>query len=150
MLDDVTVIRVPGGQGVLTPTPSLHGTALGSRLGILVFSHRGQLLHINRRALRLSDHLKQAAIRPVDEICGEVVHQLRFNIEEMLDHRRATGIWEPFEVKRVIVEAGSTLQVRGFGLANRNSFENSHIVIVLEEVDVRQEHQTQRWVVVSE
>ena len=150
MINGASMIRILGGQEELPPMRSPNGTALGSRLGILVFSRRGQLLHINRRALRLSDHLKQAAIRSVDEICGEVVHQLRLNIEETLDHRRAAGIWEPFEVKRVIVEAGSTLQVRGFGLANRNSFENSHIVIVLEEVDVRQGHQTQRWVVVSE
>lgn len=150
MLDDVTVRREPGGQEGLAPTPSPNGTVPGSRPGVLVFSRRGQLLHINRRAVELLEQLDQAAIGRINEIRSESVHELRFHIQETLGHRRMANIWELFEVKRAIVEGGRKLLARGFGLADRNSFEDSHIVIVLEEVGVHQEHQSQRCVVSPE
>ena len=39
-----------------------------------------------------------------------------------------------FELKRVIFESERKILVRGFGLADRNSHDDSRIVIVLEEV----------------
>ena len=68
------------------------------------------------------------------------VRELSAQIQEMLDHRRDVNIWEIFELKRVIFEPERKILIRGFGLADRNSYDDSRIVIVLEEVGRQQEH----------
>ena len=49
-----------------------------------------------------------------------------------------------FELKRVIFEAGCKILVQGFGLANQDSYNDSRIVIVLEEVGRRQEYKARQ------
>jgi hypothetical protein len=68
------------------------------------------------------------------------VYELRDAIQAALDQRRDANIWEFFELKRVFSEAIRTILVRGFGLSVRNAPDNSRIVIVLEELGLRQEH----------
>lgn len=121
-----------------------------SRPGILIFSRRQKLLHMNRRALELTGHLGQAEIGPVNEIHSAPVCELRAQIQAALDIRKAASISELVEMKRLIFEAGRKILMRGFGLADRNSFEDSRIVVVLEEVGLRQERKTQRCAVSSE
>ena len=67
------------------------------------------------------------------------MHELRNAIQAALDHRRDANIWELFELKRVLFEARRKILVRGFGLADRDSHDDSRIVIVLEELGLRQE-----------
>ncbi|HWF60811.1 MAG TPA: hypothetical protein VN666_10960 [Nitrospira sp.] len=107
--------------------------------GILMFSCGQKLLQVNRRALELTGHLDQTEIGTVCEIHSAPVRELRDAIQAALDHRRAANIWEPFELKRVLFEARRRILVRGLGLADRSSHEDSRIVIVLEELGLQQE-----------
>jgi len=101
--------------------------------GILVFSHRRHLGHMNRRALELTGNLDQTETGPATMTLTGWVSELRVQIQETLDYRRNANIWELFELKRDMVEAGRKILLRGFGLADRDSHEGSRIVIVLEE-----------------
>jgi hypothetical protein len=149
-MDDGTVIRdghesyVRRGQGVSSPEPSAKSAFQRSTPGILIFSRRQELLHMNRRALELMGHLNQTEIGPVKYIPLSPLHELRILIQETLDHREDANIWEYFELKRVIFEAGRKILVRGIGMADRNSYDGSRIVIVLEEVGLRQKRKAQQ------
>jgi hypothetical protein len=68
------------------------------------------------------------------------VRDLSAQIQEALDSRKEANISELFELKRVIFDAGRNILVRGFGLAGRNSHDDSRIVILLDEVDPPQKH----------
>jgi hypothetical protein len=149
MMNDGTVIRhgheshVQRGQGLSFSEPSTKDASAHSRPGILVFSRGRQLLHMNSRALELTGHLNQTEIGPSHDIRSASVHELSAQIQETLDHRREANIWEIFELKRVIFETERKILVRGFGLADRNSHDDSRIVIVLEESGHWQEHKAQ-------
>jgi hypothetical protein len=150
MMDDGTVIRngheshVRRGEGLSSSEPSANGASVRSRPGILIFSRRQELLHMNRRALELMGHLNHTEIGPVNEIPLSPLHEFRILIQETLDHRKEANIWESFELKRVIFEAGRKILVRGIGMADRNSYDGSRIVIVLEEVGLRQKRKAQQ------
>jgi hypothetical protein len=146
MMNDETVIRdgheshVRHGQGLPSPEPIAKSASVHSQPGILIFSRRRQLLHMNRRALELTGHFNQTAVGPVNDILLAPVRELSAQIQEAVDSRKEANIRELFELKRVIFEAGHKILVRGFGLAGRNSYDDSRIVIVLEEVGLQQEH----------
>lgn len=131
------------GQGLPSSEPGAKSASVRSRPGILVFSRRQQLLHMNRLALELMSDFNQSEIGPVNEIRLAPVRELSVQIQKSLDSRKEANIWETFELKRVIFDAGRKILVRGFGLAGRNSHDDSSIVIVLEEVGLRQGHQPQ-------
>ncbi len=114
------------------------------RCGILIFSREQKLLHANHRALELAGHLDQADIGTVCEIHSAPVRELRNAIQAALDHRRSADIWEPFKLRRVLLEGRRKLHVRGIGLAHRSSPDHSRIVIVLEELALRQERSEHR------
>ena len=109
--------------------------------GILVFSHRRPLGHVNRRALELTGHLDQAKNGPTTGTLSRLVSDLRVQIQDTLDNRRNVDIWELFELRRDMGESGRKILLRGFGVPDRNSQNDSRIVFVLEEVDHRREHQ---------
>jgi hypothetical protein len=69
---------------------------------------------------------------------SRLVSELRVQIQDTLDHRRQADIWERFELKRDMVEAGRKILLRGFGIPDRNSQNDSRIVIVLEAIGFRQ------------
>lgn len=124
--------------------PGPDRTSWHSQPGILIFSQKRQLLHMNRRALELTGQLQQTEPEPGADVRSAPVHELRAHIQETLNHRKEANIWELFELKRFIFEAGRKILVRGFGLADRSSFNDSRIVIVLEEVGARQEYRPQQ------
>ncbi|MGZ8385403.1 MAG: hypothetical protein ACXWWI_05500 [Nitrospira sp.] len=126
-----------GQESVSEPIPL--NNRMRCRSGILIFSRQQKLLHANRRALKLIGHLDQAKSEPICEINCAPVREIQTAIQVALDHRRTANIWEPFELKRVLFGSRCKIRVRGLGLADRNSHDNSRIVIVLEEVDLRQE-----------
>lgn len=132
------------GQGLSSGEPSAERAPVQSLPGILLFSHRGELLHMSRRALDLIGDLNQAEIGPDHDLRAALVRELLAQIQETLAHRKAANIWDAFELKRVIFDAGCKILVHGFGLANQDSYNDSRIVIVLEEVDRRQEHKAQQ------
>ncbi len=146
MMNDGTVMRdghelqVWRGQGLSSGEPSGESASADSLPGILLYSHKAQLLHMNRRALDLIGDFNQAGIGSDNEVCSVSVRELLAQMQETLAHRKAANIWDAFELKRVIFEAGCKILVHGFGLANQDSYNDSRIVIVLEEVDLRQEH----------
>lgn len=150
MMNDGTVMRdghesqVWRGQGLSSSEPSVESASADSLPGLLLFSHRGQLLQMNRRALELIGHLNQAGIVPDNDVRSVSVRELLAQIQETMAHRNAANIWDAFELKRVIFEAGCKILVQGFGLANQDSYNDSRIVIVLEEVGLRQEHKAQQ------
>jgi hypothetical protein len=126
------------GQELSSPAPNTKSACQRSSIGILVFSHRRQLLHMNHRALELTGHLDQTETGPATMTLSRLVRELRVQIQDTLDSRRKADIWELFELKRDMVESGRKILLRGFGLADRNSQDDSRIVIVLEEVGCRQ------------
>jgi hypothetical protein len=135
-------------NGQVSPTSSEQGSVSAPiplndiryyRPWILIFSRREKLLYLNRRAFELTGHRNQTEIGAVCEIHSTPVSELRSAIQAGLDHRRNVDIWELFELKRVLVEVGHRILMRGFGLANRNSHDDSCIVIVLEELGLPQE-----------
>ena len=139
--------QIRRGQGTDYESITLDNT-VHFRSGILIFSRRQELLHANRRALKLTGHLDWAEIEPVCEIHSAPVRELLNAIQAALDHRRAANIWEPFELKRITFEKRCRILVRGIGLADRTSHDDSRIVIVLEEVALRQERgEPQRQVI---
>jgi len=109
------------------------------RSGILIFSRRQKLLYANCRALELIGHFNQPECEPGCEVNVASVCELRDTIQATMDHRRAASIWEPFELKRVFFEPNRKIVVRGLGLADRDSHDDSYIVIVLEEARIRRE-----------
>jgi len=127
-----------------SPAPSTRSASQSLSPGIPVFSQTRRLLHMNRRALELTGHLNQAEIGPVNDVRSAPVRELSAQIQEALDSRREANIWELFELKRFIFEAGRRILVRGFGLADRNSHDDSRIIIVLEEVSLRQEYKARQ------
>jgi hypothetical protein len=127
------VSQMPFGQGSVSEPRPLNDR-VRYRCGILIFSRKHKLLHANHRALELTGHRDQADIGTVCEIHSAPVRELRNTIQVALDHRRAVDIWEPFKLKRVILEGRRKLLVRGIGLAHRSSSDDSRIVIVLEEL----------------
>jgi hypothetical protein len=126
------------GQELSSPAPNTKSACQRSSPGILVFSHGRQLLHMNHRALELTGHLDQTETGPATMTLSRLVRELRVQIQDTLDSRRKADIWELFELKRDMVESGRKILLRGFGLADRNSQDDSRIVIVLEEVGCRQ------------
>ena len=140
---DGSASYVRHGHGLSSCEPGTKEASARSRLGILIFSRGQQLLHMNSRALELTGHLNQDEIGLVQDLRSAPVRELSTQIQEMLGRRKEANIWEIFELKRVIFETERKILVRGFGLADRNSYDDSHIVIVLEEVTCRQEHKAQ-------
>ena len=140
-MSDGSVIRgghesyKPGVHRLSASEPEAKSTSVRSGPGILIFSRRQQLPHMNRRALELTSHLNQSEIGAVSEIRLAPVRELSAQIQEALDSRKEANIWELFELKRVIFDAGRKILVRGFGLAGRNSHDDSRIVILLDEID---------------
>ena len=127
------------GHELSSAPPSTKKVFQRSGPGILVFLHRRHLGHMNRRALELTGPLDQAEITgPANTMLSRQVSELRVQIQDTLDNRRKGDISGPFELKRDIVESGRRILLRGFGLANRSSQDNSRIVIVLEEIGLRQ------------
>jgi len=109
------------------------------RPGILIFSRRQKLLHANRRALKMTGHLDQADSELVSEIHWAPVGELLNAIQASLDHRRDANVWEPFELKWITFENRCKILIRGIGLADRKSHDDSRIVIVLEELGIQEE-----------
>lgn len=101
--------------------------------GVLVFSRTLQLLHVNRRALELTGHIRQGTTGPVRVMLSTPLIELRAKVQEALGSRTAAGVWDPFEVRRAVSDLGSGVLVRGFGLPDRKSSDRSRIIIVLEE-----------------
>lgn len=97
---------------------------------VLMFAREKKMLHVNRRALGSTGQLAHSV----------PLHELRNAIQAGLDLRRAANIWEPFEFKRVLFERGRRILVRGLGLADRSCHDDSRIVIVIEELDLREEY----------
>jgi hypothetical protein len=93
---------------------------------------------MNHRALELTGHLDQAETGPATMTLSRLVSELRVQIQDTLDNRRQADIWELFELKRDMVESDRKFLLRGFGIADRNSQDDSRSVIVLEEVGCRQ------------
>ena len=127
------------GQGQAASELDALRTSQAARPGILIYSRRTQMLHCNRRALELTGQLNQGGLSSLNTAALGPVENLRILIEESLDHRKAANLWELFELKRVIFDAGRKILIRGFGLANQKSHNDSRIVIVLEEGGLRQD-----------
>ena len=126
-MNDGTVIpdghepHVQSGQGLPSPEPSAKSASVRSRPGILIFSRRQQLLHMNRLALEQMSRFNQTEIGPVNDILLAPVRELSAQIQEALDHRNEANSRGLFELKRVIFDAGRKILVRGFGLAERTT-----------------------------
>lgn len=145
MRDDQATDARPEEPGLSSCELSETHASARSRPGILIFSRARQLLHMNSRALELTGRLDRAGSGPVNDVRSAPVRGLSAQIQEILDHRRKADIWEIFELKRVIFEAERKLLIRGFGLSDPNTGDDSRIVIVLEEVGLRRTaHQTEQ------
>ena len=131
--------HVQCGQEVPLSEPSVTGAAVRSRPGILIFSRRQQLLHVNRRAWELIGHLDQTEIGPISDMRLALVRELCAQIQEALALRKNGHIRERVEIKRYISDSARTITLRGFGLPDRNGLEDSRSVILVEESGLQQE-----------
>lgn len=131
-------------QRMYSSGPDATGALVRSQPGILIFSRKQQLLHVNRRTLELIGHLDQSEIGPVNDIPLASLQELRIVIQKTLDHRKEANIWEPFELSGVTFDAGRKILIRGFGIADRDSYDDSLIVILVENVGLRQKHKIQQ------
>ena len=102
-----------------------------SNPGILVFSHKLQLLHMNQRALDLTGQAKNG---PGTMILSRAVTEFRTHIQALLGRFKEAHATEFFDVKRVVVESGQTISLRGIGVPDRNSGNRPRIVMVLEDI----------------
>ena len=84
------------GHELSSSAPSTKSAFQRSSPGILVFSHRRHLGHMNRRALELTGPLDQAEITgPATTTLSRLVSELRVQIQDTLDNRRKADIWGP-------------------------------------------------------
>lgn len=119
------------------------GAQKTSRPGILVLSRTMDLLHMNRRALEFTNQsdlevttsIHWVLPRPVREVCAE--------IQQAFDSYVKTGRWVPLEVKKFVSSPERSIQLRGFGLLDRNEMDHSRIVIVLDEIGQAENQRTQ-------
>lgn len=127
------------GQEMLLSESSAAGAAISSRPGIVIFSRRQQLLHMNRRALELIGHPDQGETGLISDMRVALVRELCAQIQEALAFRKQSHIREHVEIKRHISDSVRTITLRGFGLPDRNGREDSRIVILMEESGPQQE-----------
>lgn len=121
------VFQMRRGQGSVSER-SLQNDIGYSQPEVLMFSRGQKVLSMNHRESGVTGHLD----------CSAPLRELRNAIQTGLDLRRAANIWEPFELKRVLFEGKRRILVRGLGLADRSSHDDSRIVIVLEELGLQQ------------
>jgi hypothetical protein len=124
-------------QGAPGPT----GVFGRARPGILIYSHKRRLLHVNSRALEMRCPLDRVDTESTGMALASSVNEIRIQLQGIMESRGEASIGELVESKRVLVEDGREILVRGFGLASRQSHGDFRIVIVLEEENVRQDHQ---------
>jgi PAS domain-containing protein len=125
--------------GGFSSGPSAKSASVRSEPGILIFSRRPQLLHMNPRASELTGRFDRAETRSATLALSRLVSELRVQIQDTLDGRIEANVWEPFELRRLMFEFGRKIVLRGFGLPNRNSIDHSRVIIVLEDVNFRRE-----------
>lgn len=125
-------------QELYSSWPGATATTVRSEPGILIFSRRQQLRYINRRALELMGPLASTETSPAHDILWAWIQETRTRIETTLDQRSAAQIWESFELEEPVFNVPRTINIRGFGVADRNSYEDSCILIILDRVDHRQ------------
>ena len=116
------------GQGAVSE-PSQQNDVEDYQPEVLMFSRGRKLLHVNRQAVGVTEHLNHSAS----------LLELRNAIQAALDLRRAGNVWEPIELKRALFEGRRGILLRGLGLADRSAHDDSRIVIVMEKFDPRQE-----------
>jgi len=126
--------------GLPSPGPGMTVPPEGAQPGILIFSQKLQLIHINTRAFELMGHLEQTEIGPDTPIPLTSVQELRLVLLKTLNQRKEADLWDPFELDGATYDVGRRLLIRGFGIADRKSFEDSRIVIVLEQAGLRKEY----------
>jgi DNA-binding CsgD family transcriptional regulator len=104
--------------------------------GILILSTSGHLLYKDRRAWELCAQLDQSADKasktvpvPIQDLCSE--------INDVLQVRTDAKDWEQFRVKRIFEIGGRQLLFSGLGLPDRHGFQQSRILITVEEIGRR-------------
>jgi DNA-binding CsgD family transcriptional regulator len=112
-------------------------TAQRAKSGLLVFTAKMELLHMNEEALMLSNYITKtqtgyvaAGLVPqeVTAFCGDIVQQLK--------NHRDSKEWEHFELRRVVEGVEFPVLLRGFGLPDPNSHQ-PRILIIMERVCLR-------------
>ena len=150
MMNNGTASRYPRGsylrrvQRLSSLKPVERSASERSRPSILIFSHRQQLLHMNRRAMELTGHLDQTEIGSTNDIPVASVQALRTAILTTLDQRKEGNIWESFELEGAVFDVARNITIRGFGIADRDSHDRSRIVIVLDEIGLQGEDKASR------
>lgn len=113
--------------------PRATDASVRSRPGILIFSPKRQLLHINSQASEMTGVLDRVETESVGMPLARAVNEIRIQVQDVLDSRRDANVGNLFELKRVISEAGRKILVRGFGVASQSSHGDSRVIVVLEE-----------------
>ena len=132
------------GQRLSSLKPVERSASERSLPGILIFSHRQQLLHMNRRAMELTGHLDQREIGLTNDIPVASVQELRTAILTTLVQRKEANIWGSFELEGAVFDVARNIMIRGFGIADRDSHDHSRIVIVLDEIGLQGEDKASR------
>lgn len=115
-----------------------------SQPGILIFSYGQKLLHMNRRAMELTGHLDPMETGPGTDIPLVSIQEFQVMIQQTLDQRKEVGLGGSFESKGTVFDVARKLLIRGFGIANQDSYDHSRIVIVLDEIGGQREDRSRQ------
>jgi DNA-binding CsgD family transcriptional regulator len=112
-------------------------TAQRAKSGLLVFTPKLELIHMNEEASVLSTYINQTqtthvvtGILPQEILafCGEIIQRLT--------NHRDFKEWEHFELRRVIDGVEFPVLLRGFGLPDPGSHQ-PRVLIIMERVSLR-------------
>jgi DNA-binding CsgD family transcriptional regulator len=114
--------------------------------GILLLSHAVQLMHMNPQAWVLCGKIMQAESgqatagglpTAVAELCAEVI--------TMLQVRTVAKDWEQVQIRRLVSPPNPSVLLRAFGFPDqRGGFQQSRILILMEEVTQRRERDPEK------
>jgi DNA-binding CsgD family transcriptional regulator len=113
--------------------------------GILLLSSSMQLMYRDRRTWELCAQINKAQNgKAANGVLPPAVAELCSEIMKTLQVRTDAKDWEHFRVKRIIGDPKRPVLLRGVGLPDKTSIQQSRILITMEEVGRRQEAVTEQ------
>ena len=103
--------------------------------GLLVLTSSLQLLHMNPQAIEMSRFITHAENgKSAQGVLPTSVTELCSEIQRILKVRTEAKDWEQFQLRKIVGNGNDSVLLRAFGLPDRTGFEQSRILVMMEEV----------------